>query len=212
MSEEFKDVKKLLSYIQRNLKAPKGQTNKFGGYKYRSCEDILEAVKKLLPNGAFVICQDELMVKGDRYYVLGSAQLSYKNGEIFADAYAREPEDKKGMDASQITGMASSYARKYALNGLFAIDDTKDADTQDNSEEAKEQPKEKPKPVDGQEFLMLIGKVQDAQDEKELKAAKDNARGAWKRLNAKMRSSITAAIEAKEAELDDIPDFEPKGK
>lgn len=118
-----------LAKIQRELKAPKGQFNAFGKYKYRSCEDILEAVKPLL-DGAILIINDELLLIGNRFYVKATATLRDEQCSIEATAYAREEETKKGMDASQITGAASSYARKYALNGLFLIDDTKDADTQ----------------------------------------------------------------------------------
>lgn len=122
-----------LSKIQRELKAPKGQFNKFGNYKYRSCEDILNAVKPLLPEGMSVVCSDKIHLVGNRFYIEATATLSYKDGGISVTAYAREADSKKGMDESQITGSASSYARKYALNGLFAIDDTKDADTRDNT-------------------------------------------------------------------------------
>ena len=150
-----------LSNIQNELKAPKGQFNKFGGYKYRSCEDILEAVKPICKkyNTALVL-SDEIIVlgeginqyttikddgnetetntttRGQRFYIKATATLidceisqDFKDGRIQNTAYAREEESKKGMDGSQITGTASSYARKYALNGLFNIDDTKDADT-----------------------------------------------------------------------------------
>lgn len=127
---------KLLN-IQTELKAPKGQTNKFGGYKYRSCEDILEAVKPLLKEyKATLKLEDTMEQLGERYYIKARAVLintEYEKGNsieyIENTAYARESETKKGMDDSQITGTASSYARKYALNGLFCIDDTKDADT-----------------------------------------------------------------------------------
>ena len=123
-----------LKEIQASLKAPKGQFNGFGKYKYRSCEDIVEAVKPLLDkHGLALVISDEIQLIGDRYYVKATAQIIGEE-TYTATAYAREPAEKKGMDASQITGMASSYARKYALNGLFAIDDTKDADTMDNSE------------------------------------------------------------------------------
>lgn len=118
--------------IQQKLKAPKGQYNSFGKYKYRSQEDILEAVKPhLLSTGATLTVSDELQYIGDRYYVKATATLYDESGEVIeqVSAYAREEEVKKGMDGSQITGTASSYARKYALNGLFLIDDTKDADT-----------------------------------------------------------------------------------
>ena len=132
---------KLLN-IQTELKAPKGQTNKFGGYKYRSCEDILEAVKPICKKfNASLILSDELVNLGDRYYIKAVAMLYStepdENGRIESvgnSALAREAENKKGMDESQITGTASSYARKYALNGLFNIDDTKDADTNEFTE------------------------------------------------------------------------------
>lgn len=128
---------KELIMIQQGLKAPKEQYNSFGKYHYRSCEDILEAVKPLLAEQACtLIIQDEIVLIGERYYVKATASLSNSSGDNKTSiAYAREPIDKKGMDESQITGMASSYARKYALNGLFCIDDTKDADTMDNSSE-----------------------------------------------------------------------------
>ena len=116
--------------IQSDLKAPKGQKNTFGGYKYRSCEDILEAVKPLLAREGLVLnISDEIVQIGDRYYIKATAQLTDGTLYINATAYAREADSKKGMDPSQVTGATSSYARKYALNGLFCIDDTKDADT-----------------------------------------------------------------------------------
>lgn len=121
-----------LAAIQRELKAPKGQYNSFAKYNYRSCEDILEAVKPLcIKNNATLILNDTVREISGRFYVVATATLADQesDGVVEADAYAREPQDKKGMDDSQITGMASSYARKYALNGLFCIDDTKDADT-----------------------------------------------------------------------------------
>lgn len=117
-----------LSRIQKELKAPKGQFNKFGNYKYRSCEDILEAVKPLLGDCCLTI-SDDIVLIGDRYYIKATARLALSNEDFVENsAFAREAFDKKGMDESQITGASSSYARKYALNGLFAIDDTKDAD------------------------------------------------------------------------------------
>lgn len=121
---------KHLMAIQRELKAPKGNYNSFGKYKYRSCEDILEAVKPLCyKNESVLTISDELCQIGERYYVKATATLKTPDTEFIATAYARESETKKGQDESQITGTASSYARKYALNGLFCIDDTKDADT-----------------------------------------------------------------------------------
>ncbi|MBE2985329.1 ERF family protein [Campylobacter sp. RM9344] len=125
----------ILSKIQTELKAPKGQFNKFGGYSYRSCEDITEAVKPLLEKyEAALTISDEIVQTANRIYVKATATLRTKSGEISATAYAREAETKKGMDEAQITGSASSYARKYALNGLFAIDDEKDADATNTHE------------------------------------------------------------------------------
>ena len=121
-----------LRIIQEKLKAPKSQRNKFGNYDYRSCEDILEAIKPLLKD-CIVVISDEIVQVGKRYYVKATATFVDGQDSVQATAYAREAKDKKGMDQAQITGAASSYARKYALNGLFAIDDTKDADMQDNT-------------------------------------------------------------------------------
>lgn len=119
-----------LMRIQQRLKAPKNQRNSFGNYNYRSCEDILEAVKPLLEQeDATLTLSDELVQVGDRYYVKATARFMHGESTIETTAFAREAETKKGMDDSQITGTASSYSRKYALNGLFLIDDTKDADT-----------------------------------------------------------------------------------
>lgn len=124
--------------IQKRLKAPKGQLNKFGGYKYRSCEDILEAVKPLCTEeDVQLTISDELILIGERYYIKATATVTDGKETVQVHAYAREEETKKGMDASQITGSASSYARKYALNGLFCIDDTKDADTDEYTERTK---------------------------------------------------------------------------
>lgn len=126
---------KELVEIQGRLKAPKNQMNKFGGYRYRSCEDILEAVKPLLKEkNCQLVLADEIVPAGSRFYVKATATLSSASGEsVSVSAFAREAENKKGMDEAQITGTASSYARKYALNGLFLIDDAKDADTEEYS-------------------------------------------------------------------------------
>lgn len=152
--------------IQTELKAPKGQENTFGHYKYRSCEDILEAVKPLLEkNKATLQLTDKIEYLGDRYYIKATAVLidteDSKNGEIACIenvAYARESETKKGMDDSQITGTASSYARKYALNGLFCIDDTKDADTN----EYKEQQQDRDKRIDKKMLESLNKAIENA--------------------------------------------------
>lgn len=131
-------MNKLLK-IQTELKAPKGQFNKFGNYKYRSCEDILEALKPLLAKeGCTLTLSDEIVEIGGRVYVKATATLTDGTATERVTAYAREEESKKGMDASQVTGAASSYARKYALNGLFCIDDTKDADTDEYIQSASQ--------------------------------------------------------------------------
>ena len=118
-----------LAEIQAKVKAPKGQYNSFGKYKFRSAEDILEAAKPIVNQMGFAIMiKDKMVNLGDRYYVEATVFLTNGSEEYYCTAYAREEESKKGMDAAQVTGAASSYARKYALNGLFALDDTKDAD------------------------------------------------------------------------------------
>lgn len=129
-----------LQAVQMELKAPKDQYNNFGKYSYRSCEDILEAVKPLCEKqGLLLSLTDEIVEMGGRNYIKAIARvIEMDTGkEFFTTAFAREDELKKGMDGSQISGCASSYARKYALNGLFCIDDTKDADTRDNRSEVQ---------------------------------------------------------------------------
>ena len=133
----------ILAAIQQKLKAPKNQFNSFGKYNYRNCEDILEAVKPLLGE-AVVLLSDEIIMVGDRVYVKATATLRFEELSVSVSASARESLDKKGMDSAQITGAASSYARKYALNGLFLIDDTKDADS---GESAPVKPPIGPRPV-----------------------------------------------------------------
>ena len=139
-------VEKIIK-VQSTLKAPKNQRNNFGNYNYRSCEDILEAVKPLLAeNGLILTISDEMVMLGNRFYVKAEATITDGENKITNSAYAREEETKKGMDASQITGAASSYARKYALNGLFCIDDTKDADaTNDHGKGERVTPMNAPK-------------------------------------------------------------------
>lgn len=138
-------MKDKLRKIQNTLSVPKNQRNSFGNYNYRSCEDILEAVKPLLGDLTLVL-EDELVNIGDRYYVKATATLSDDKDSIKVSAYAREEETKKGMDGSQITGASSSYARKYALNGLFLIDDTKDSDsTNDHAKDGAASETEAPK-------------------------------------------------------------------
>lgn len=137
---EKMDFFRRVAAVQGALRAPKGQWNGFGKYAYRSCEDILEAVKPLLTqHGLVLTIGDAVEQVGDRIYIRATATLTDGERSLSNSALAREPLDKKGMDASQVTGMASSYARKYALNGLLCIDDAKDADTMDNRQGAPRQ-------------------------------------------------------------------------
>lgn len=144
---------KVLQKIQQELKANKGQYNEFGKYAYRSCEDILEAAKPVLAKyDAAITLSDDIVLIGDRYYVKATATLTIavnntKAMTFTTTAFAREAVARKGMDESQITGSASSYARKYALSGLFALDDTKDADTMDNRAKPATQETTKPTPA-----------------------------------------------------------------
>ncbi len=155
---------KLLA-IQSTLKAPKGQRNNFGNYNYRSAEDILEAVKPLCAEqGCVLTVNDEILLIGDRFYIKATATLRDCESDeaISNSAFAREEKEKKGMDASQVTGACSSYARKYALNGLFCIDDTKDADTDHYTATTRgtavpEQPNTKPNQLTYREKVMIKG-------------------------------------------------------
>lgn len=139
------ELHKKLWTIQQTLNAPKNQRNNFGGYNYRSAEDILEAVKPLLQSITLTV-SDEIILIGNRYYVKATATLSDGENEIAVTAYAREEESKKGMDASQLTGATSSYARKYALNGLFCIDDARDPDTDAYAKQTGQQPRQQKTP------------------------------------------------------------------
>lgn len=140
-------MSKILHYIQQNLKAPKNAYNDFAKFKYRKAEDILTALKPLLAeHEATVLIEDDIKLIGDRFYIEAVVTLYDSEGKVLATskAFAREELTKKGSDASQITGMASSYARKYALNGMFLIDDTEDADGYDNSQDQNNSHSEKP--------------------------------------------------------------------
>ncbi|MHC1628471.1 MAG: ERF family protein [Candidatus Nezhaarchaeales archaeon] len=176
-------MKELLA-IQQELKAPKGQRNNFGKYNYRSCEDILEAVKPLLAKSKCTLTlSDNIEEIGGSLFVRASATLiNDKKEAVEVDGLAGHPLDKKGMDFSQITGAASSYARKYALNGLFAIDDTKDADAtnEHGSQKKTTVAPKKAKPVDK------------SIDEKIAKAtSKDELRALWKDASEEQRAAIT---------------------
>ena len=150
-----------LSKVQTELKAPKGQYNSFGKYKYRSCEDILEAVKPLnAKHGVVLTVGDEVVEISNRFYVKATATfVDIESGEkIINTALAREDDAKKGMDGSQITGTASSYARKYCLNGLYCIDDTKDADTDEYRHQQERKPQES-KPQERQYVKVVNGRT-----------------------------------------------------
>ena len=158
-------INTVLKNIQSELKAPKGQRNTFWNYNYRSCEDILEAVKPLLnKNEAILTITDDIIMLWDRFYVKATATLKTDEGEISVNWLARESLTKKWMDDSQITWATSSYARKYALNWLFAIDDTKDADTMDNRKEDNKKTFNNGKP----DLKDFIDRVQDESDENAL--------------------------------------------
>lgn len=127
--KEFNNVQQFLTYLQKNLNAPKKQFNNFGKYAYRNVEDIMEGIKPLLVEESYVTCSDELVMIGNRYYIKATATVGFKGESIIGHGYARESESRKGMDDSQLTGSTSSYARKYALGGLLLVDDNKDADS-----------------------------------------------------------------------------------
>lgn len=130
-------IYQILNTIQKELQVPKENYNRFSDFKYRSCEDILEGIKKVLPDECYVLLSDDVVAIGERHYVKSTASFYYKDQCITAQAFAREPLEKKKFDDSQVTGAASSYARKYALNGLFMIDDAKDADAQEGVDQNK---------------------------------------------------------------------------
>lgn len=142
-NEKELSLQESLVAIQSKLKAPKGQFNSFGKYHYRSAEDILEAVKPLLAEHNVVLnISDRVELIGTRYYIVSTAKVIKGEEEIISEGRAREDESKKGMDGAQVTGASSSYARKYALNGLFCIDDTKDADTDEYAKQQQATPKQ----------------------------------------------------------------------
>lgn len=176
----IKGLKNKLIQIQSELKAPKGQFNSFGKYNYRSCEDILEAVKPLLAKYKVVMTiTDEVVAVSDRVYVRACATLSDADGDesVSNVAWAREDADKKGMDGSQLTGTASSYARKYCLNGLFLIDDTKDADTDEHraemqSKDAQSENKKAEKGITQAQIEMLMKIASERGQELDIEAIK----------------------------------------
>ncbi|HBB2114861.1 TPA: ERF family protein [Escherichia coli] len=205
-----KDLYNKLLTIQQTLNAPKGQYNKFGGYSYRSAEDILEAVKPLLQNVTLMV-SDEIVLIGDRYYVKATATLSDGEDSISATAFAREEKEQKGMTAGQLTGATSSYARKYALNGLFCIDDAKDLDTDAYAKQTGQQPRQQKNPPKQQQqqkappnpdevLARFCDAASKAPDEK---ALKDIFAKCWKLLpeNSEQRQKAQDCYQIRKSEL-----------
>lgn len=180
MSKEFYAR---LAEIQEHLNAPKNQYNSFGKYKYRSCEDILEGVKPLL-KGLFLSISDEIVLIGDRYYVKATATITDGENSHSSSAIAREEENKKGMDAAQVTGATSSYARKYCLNGLFGIDDSKDADTDEHKQQQNAAPAKQTKssPSSPAPEQVLKAFTESASNKSTLDELKQAFAKAWKML------------------------------
>jgi len=195
-----KTIGGILHRIQKELKAPKANKNTFGNYSYRSAEDILEAVKRCLQEGESIRLIDDVVMIGERYYVKATAILQYsEHGTTeVSTAFAREEETKKGMDAAQITGSASSYARKYALNGLFAIDDTKDADTMDNSK-----PEEKFTPEQRSLQAEVITKIAMCKDQISLDSVWDEFKNSAESLPQEMVDMVAEQYENREKQIKD---------
>lgn len=190
--------------IQNELSVPKNQFNKFGNYNYRSCEDILEAVKPLLKReGLLMTIQDNIEEIGGRNYVKSTIELDDGTKKYMFSAYAREEESKKGMDGSQITGASSSYARKYALNGLFLIDDTKDSDATNKHEE--EIPKtESPYPASAKQRKLIYLLYKEKNGEEMPEEEKEKIR----KLTSKQASNLITKWKAQTEEQPEIRDEE----
>jgi hypothetical protein len=181
-----------LNLIQSELKAPKNQRNTFGNYNYRSAEDILEAVKPLLlKHECSMTISDTMIEVGGRIYV--KATVDFQDGEksVSVSAFAREEETKKGMDAAQITGSASSYARKYALNGMFLIDDTKDPDATNDHGKGNPREEKKPKKVDTDTIILAV----------KMAKTKDELVKIWQGLDPDTRGELQEVFSQKKAEL-----------
>ena len=180
-------IYKDLFELQQKLIVAKSQRNNFGNYNYRSCEDILEAVKKV--SSVAIVLDDELVQIGDRYYIKATATIYNDNGEsVYATGFARESLTKKGMDDAQITGSVSSYARKYALNALFAIDDTKDADTLDNRHELSKTESDKLHDKTIAEVIrLLLSKDEIGFTEIWHECDRPEQNAIWKKLNTKQK-------------------------
>ena len=194
MSELSKKILK----VQAELKAPKNQYNSFGKYKYRSAEDILEGLKPLLAkNELLQTISDEIVLVGDRFYIKATVTVRHGEEEISVSGYAREALNKKGMDESQITGTASSYARKYALNGMWAIDDTKDSDTDEYVKRTAESNKQEDKTTqsNNQEYITQQQR-QDLQQNAIRLHGNDNAIAAITAMLSHFKLAKTSEIKA----------------
>ena len=208
-TEEGTTFNEKIIAIQAELKAPKNQLNKFGNYNYRSCEDILEGVKPLLKKyGLMQRITDKVVQIGDRYYIEATVSVTDGSNGADATAYAREPESKKGMDDSQVTGTASSYARKYALNGMWLIDDTKDADTDEHKNQVENAPVKKQS--DDKPWLNATSKDGSLTKNGEYTAQRlFNGETDWKTIydSVKVSKKDKEAVDnrVKELESDDLP-------
>ena len=199
---EGKPIYAALMAVQAELKAPKGQYNPFGKYDYRSAEDIIEAVKPLLKeNGLFLNMSDDIVLIGERYYIKSTVKVvDVVTGEsVQTSALAREAAQKKGMEESQITGTASSYARKYALNGLFAIDDTKDADT----DQYKQQTNQTAQNGAGRARKLKAPDEEMAKAKRQLKAEVDRIGCTWDEVRA-ISGLKLGKTETKEMSADEV--------
>lgn len=200
MSKEF--IQKL-AQIQRELNAPKSQYNSFGKYSYRSCEDILEGVKPLLGD-LFLSISDEIVQIGERFYVKATATITDGESSRSASAMAREALTKKGMDDAQVTGATSSYARKYCLNGLFGIDDAKDADTDEHKKQQNSVPESKiePTPPPAPEKILASFKVA-VGSKSTMKDLKNAFAKAWSMLDGTKEQAMAQDIyEIRKSELE----------
>lgn len=197
----MKTISEALSYVQKHLKAPKNQRNNFGKYNYRSCEDILEGLKAVMPENAFVTMNDETWHVGDRFYIKTTATFHFGGESVSTTALARECLNKKGMDDAQLTGSCSSYARKYALNGLFLIDDNKDPDTDEQHKQTNRPEPTKPtKPAETpKDVLPIVNEIVKFYTSESWSGAKeilgdltpDEKKKVWSALSGPVRIWIT---------------------
>lgn len=194
-------INEVLHDIQVKIKVPKGQMNKFGGYKYRSCEDIVEGVKSHLPSGCYLSLSDDLLSLNDRVFIKATATLYNDEGSVSVTGCAEVQREKKGMDSAQITGAASSYARKYALNGLLLIDDTKDADSNEQQQQVNNKPASQVKAATKEEVDMMIGRLQGLRNEKEYNNLRDIFTALYKRCDDSYKKALTLTVNKVKKEL-----------